>query len=249
MPTIERESGSVYFNVRGNGPSTVVLLHDFFGTHRSWTMVQAQLSRYFTVIAPDLRGHGRSALRQGEMSVTAMSDDVSAVLDNMDISTAHVIGCSHGAVVAMHMARTAPERVASIVITSVPDLNDPDIIDYGRQYASTVFPRLEARLDEEHGEQRPGYSREILLKRFTQSLEHPPDDHLDAVRKADEISQPVLILGGDDDPVMIPDRALSLWRRMQSANLGIIPDTGHLAHQESPATYTGMVLDYLWRQT
>jgi pimeloyl-ACP methyl ester carboxylesterase len=248
VPTINRDFGAMYFKARGNGDHTVVLLHDFFGTHRTWNSLQMQLSRYFLVIAPDLRAHGKSSLESGDLSISAMSGDIAAILDHIRVPRAHFVGCSHGAVIAMHMARTMADRVESIVVTSIPDLNQPEVIKYGRQYATSVFPRLEEDLDELHGGLRQGYSRDILLASFVEALESPPDDHKDAVSKAHELECPVLMLSGDSDPVMSVERTLALMRRIPVANLGILPDTGHLAHQESPIIYAEAVLDHLWRQ-
>jgi pimeloyl-ACP methyl ester carboxylesterase len=247
VPTIDRDFGEMYFRVRGRGSHAVVLLHDFFGTHRTWNALQMQLSRYFLVIAPDLRGHGKSTVESGDLSISAMSGDIKAILDHMGVPRTHLIGCSHGAVIAMHMARTMAERVESIVVTSIPDLNEPEVIAYGHQYAASVFPRLEEELDELHGGLRQGYSRDTLLASFVEAIEDPPSDHRDAVNKANEITCPVLMLSGDSDPVMSAERALALMRRIPEANLGMLPDTSHLAHQESPAMYTEAVLDHLWR--
>jgi pimeloyl-ACP methyl ester carboxylesterase len=247
VPEVSSESGSIYFRVRGSGQATVVLLHDFFGTHQTWSALQMQLSRYFLTVAPDLRGHGHSRLERSELSIASMAADIVAILDHMKVHRAHVIGCSHGAVVAMHMARTMAERVESIVITSVPDLDEPEVISYGREYAATVFPRLEAELDHLHGDHRDGYSREVLLTSFVEALDNPPEDHTSALRNAKEIECPVLILGGDSDPVMSLEKAVSLTRRLPDARLCVLPETGHLAHRESPTMYTEAVLDHLWR--
>ncbi len=247
MPQIPREFGTLYYRARGEGPECIVLLHDYFGTHQSWDVQALQCSRYMLVLAPDLRAHGKSVLNQGGMSIREMAEDILAMLDDADVDRAHLAGCSHGAVIALHLARMSPERVASITVTSIPDLAEPDVIEYGKQFVSSVYPRLEAELAEIHGSRAEGYVREILLASFRQSLESPPDDHLDALAKADEIGVPTLVLGGDRDPVMPPTQALRLARRINGAEFGILPQTGHLAHRESPVLYTEHVRDFILR--
>ena len=247
MPKIDRELGTLYYRARGAGPETVVLLHDYFGTHQSWDYQILQLSRYFLVLAPDLRGHGKSESRDGGLAINDMAEDVIAMLGNIGIERAHIVGCSHGAVVALHLARCAANRVATIVVTSVPDLADPEVIAYGREYVSQVYPRLETELEQIHGTGSGGYTRDVLLRNFVQSLDTPPDDHLDALGKASSIQVPTLVLGGDRDPVMPPERALQLARTIPDAELGILPNTGHLVHRESPALFTETLLDYIWR--
>jgi 3-oxoadipate enol-lactonase len=247
MPAISLEFGTLYYRARGSGPETVVLLHDYFGTHRGWSALQLQLSRYALVLAPDLRGHGQSVLQRGDLGISSMSQDMIALLDQLEIDRAHFVGCSHGAVIAMHLARRNADRVASIVITSVPDLNDLETIEYGRQYVTNVFPRLEADLARIHGDGESDYVRETLLRNFEESLEHPPQDHLDVFLKAHEIQCPALVLGGDSDPVMGPERAIQLMRKIPSAQLSILQNAGHLAHEDAPGLYADSVLDHLLR--
>jgi pimeloyl-ACP methyl ester carboxylesterase len=247
MPTIDREFGQLYFRVRGSGETAVILLHDFFGTHRNWNSVQNQLARHFFISAPDLRGHGHSRLERGAMGITESAGDITAMLDHLGIEKAHVIGISHGGVIALHMARTIPERITSIVVTSVPDINDSNVVAYGLRYAEEIFPTLEAQLSQIHGNDVPEYVRETLLASFRNSLTDPPQDHRDAVGEAGEIKCPALVLGGDSDPVMSLEAALQLAQAIPNAHLGILPATGHLAHLEAPVLYTESVLDHILR--
>jgi pimeloyl-ACP methyl ester carboxylesterase len=247
MPILEREFGQLYFRVKGRGETAVVLLHDFFGTHRNWAAVQNQLARYFLVVAPDLRGHGNSRLEQGELSIGGKSEDVSAILNNLGVRKAHLVGLSHGAVIALHLARTDPDLVSSIVVTSVPDINDPAVVAYGMHYAEAIFPTLEESLQQIHGADDPRYVRQTLLASFRDSLQRPPQDHRDAVGKAAEIKCPALVLGSDGDPVLSPEGALRLARSLPNAHLAILPATGHLAHLESPVLYTEVLLDHILR--
>jgi pimeloyl-ACP methyl ester carboxylesterase len=209
--------------------------------------VQSAMARYLMTVAPDLRGHGQSVLDEGDMGISSMAADIVAIMDELTLSSAHIAGCSHGAVIALHLARTYPDRIASIIVTSVPDINDPDIVEYGKKYANSVYPKLEPGLDKIHGMGRTGYARERLLTTFSASLDDPPLDHRDALRKASEINCPALILGGDSDPVMSPERAVKLMRSIPNSSLGILPETGHLAHQEAPAMYADAILDHIWR--
>lgn len=247
MPSIKRDFGELYYHVRGSGEPAILLLHDFFGTHQSWAPVQAELARYAQTIAPDLRGHGRSVAYEGKMSIRAMAGDVLSVLDELEIKQAHIVGCSHGAVIALHLARTAPDRVSSIAVTSIPDITNPDVLEYGNTFVNDVFPRLETRLDQLHGLGNDGYARERLLSVFAASLQELPEDHRDAVDRAAEVTCSTLVLSGDSDPVMSPERAVQLMRRLPRGNLAVIPQTGHLAHQEAPMMYASAVLDHLWR--
>jgi 3-oxoadipate enol-lactonase len=247
MPKIEREFGQLYYRVRGKESRAVVLLHDFFGTHESWLYQQLHLSRHCLTLAPDLRGHGRSILRDGTMTVSQMADDVIAMLDDVGVDDAHLVGCSHGGVIGLHLARTAPDRIASIVVTSVPEITHPDVIKYGKMYLETIYPSIESDLARTHGNGDVDYVRAVLRSAFEAILESPHSDHQAAIEQAGEISVPALVLGGSQDPVMPPDQALKLASTIPGAELGILPAAGHLAHRDFPSLYTEIVLDHVLR--
>jgi 3-oxoadipate enol-lactonase len=247
MPSIKRDFGGMYYRLNGRGDETVVLLHEYFGTGDSWNAQRAFLARYFTVVTPDLRGHGRSPVPDGRITVSNISEDIVALLDHLGAETAHLVGCSLGAVVALDMARRIDSRVNSVVAASVPVISDPEVLDYGRHYVDAVFPGLEASLDRIHGEERPRYSRTVLIRNFEQDLEEAPPDHVYATEKAGEISRPVLIVTGDLDPVLSPLRAVRLATDIPDASLGLVPASGHLVHQKMPAVFNEFVLDHLMR--
>lgn len=96
----------------GVGP-TVVLLHSGVADRRMWHGVVPALSEDFRVIAPDLRGFGDSPLPGGRY---ADADDVAALLDELDIDEATVVGSSLGGQVALELATAHATRVSSLVL-------------------------------------------------------------------------------------------------------------------------------------
>jgi pimeloyl-ACP methyl ester carboxylesterase len=111
----------IEYEVTGRG-RPVVLLHGFPDTGRLWRhQVPALTEAGFRVVAPDLRGYGRS---DKPASVDAYSflmlvGDVVAVLDDAGIDKTHVVGHDWGAALAWVLASMAPERVDHLVVLSV----------------------------------------------------------------------------------------------------------------------------------
>src|SRR3954447_14970444 len=104
-------------------PETLVLLHGFAGTHRSWDLVVPELDaeRYMPLV-PDLRGHGTKASVR-PISFAACVGDVLAQAPPRFA----LCGYSFGGRIAQHVALAAPERVTRLVLVATSGgLDDPD---------------------------------------------------------------------------------------------------------------------------
>ena len=107
----------VHYEIYGKGEPIVVLAGGF-GDASSMTQTIGPLSRERQVIAVDLEGHGRTALRATPMSHERNGDDVAAVLRHLKIAKADVAGYSHGGDAAIRMAIQHPEMVRNLIVIS-----------------------------------------------------------------------------------------------------------------------------------
>lgn len=98
----------------GTGPA-VIALHGITATSMGWLQVAHRLPDV-TLLAPDLRGRGRSAHLPGPYGMAAHVADVVALLDHADASRVVVVGHSMGGFVAVALAARHPERVAQLVL-------------------------------------------------------------------------------------------------------------------------------------
>ncbi|MFS0732739.1 alpha/beta hydrolase [Microbacterium sp. 1P10UB] len=93
----------------------VLLVHGVTASHLSWQLVAERLPQV-RVIAPDLRGRGRSADVAGPAGMAAHADDLVAVLDALGVEKGVVAGHSMGAFVALVMGERHPDRVSRLVL-------------------------------------------------------------------------------------------------------------------------------------
>jgi pimeloyl-ACP methyl ester carboxylesterase len=107
----------VYYEIYGQG-EPIVLMAGGFGDSSSMAQVIGPLSRERQVIAIDLEGHGRTALRDTPMSHERNGDDVAAVLKHLNIAKADVAGYSHGGDAAIRIAIQHPEMVRNLIVIS-----------------------------------------------------------------------------------------------------------------------------------
>lgn len=117
------ESDGVRINVATAGTgSPVLLLHGFPDSWQLWrSQIEALTARGFRVIAPDLRGHGKSD-RPEEVAAYRMPNllaDIAAVLHHFGVASAAVVGHDWGAAIAWNLAFRCPELIESLTVCSV----------------------------------------------------------------------------------------------------------------------------------
>ena len=103
------------FRVAGSGPA-ILLLHGIGDNSLTWETVQTKLAERFTVIAPDLLGHGRSDKPRADYSVAAYANGMRDLLAVLDIERVTVVGHSLGGGVTMQFAYQYPQLVERIVL-------------------------------------------------------------------------------------------------------------------------------------
>lgn len=108
---------TVGFQAAGDGP-LLVLLHGITSTSDAWREVMPKLAERYTVIAPDMIGHGRSAKPRGDYSLGAYAAGVRDLLGVLGFDTATVVGHSLGGGIAMQFSYLFPEYVERMVLVS-----------------------------------------------------------------------------------------------------------------------------------
>jgi pimeloyl-ACP methyl ester carboxylesterase len=129
----------------GDGP-IVLAAHGITGTHVQLHAIADQLGPDVTLVAPDLRGRGRSSDIDGPFSMGAHADDLTAVLDHLEIERAVVMGHSMGGFAAVVLADRQPQRVQHLVLVDggLPlDLGPLADLPTDQVLAAMIGPALE----------------------------------------------------------------------------------------------------------
>ncbi|MDI2126081.1 alpha/beta fold hydrolase [Yinghuangia seranimata] len=103
------------FRMLGSGPP-LLLIHGIGDSSATWLPVLGELARHYTVVAPDLLGHGGSAHPRADYAVAAYACGMRDLLGVLDIDRATVVGHSLGGGVAMQFAYQFPERCERLVL-------------------------------------------------------------------------------------------------------------------------------------
>ena len=138
---IELHGRRVIYRVAGSGPP-IVLIHGMLNSSSHWRSVALNLANEFTVIAPDLIGHGDSAAPRGDYSLGAHAASIRDLLAATGIDRATLVGHSLGGGVAMQFFYQFPQRVERLVLISSGGLGH----EVGPLLRSATLPGMSALL-------------------------------------------------------------------------------------------------------
>src|SRR3954454_21689651 len=114
---MELHGHRVMYRVAGSGPP-VALIHGMVNSSRHWEAVAARLAGKYTVIAPDLIGHGDSATPRGDYSLGAHAASIRDLLTVIGVERASIVGHSLGGGVAMQFFYQFPQRTERLALIS-----------------------------------------------------------------------------------------------------------------------------------
>jgi 3-oxoadipate enol-lactonase len=264
--TIATENGRVvtdggvqlYYELRGGG-QPLVLVAGLGDDIASWATIEPLADRHL-VVAFDNRGVGRSSTPPGPYSIEQMADDAHAIVRHLDLAPVAAIGYSMGGAICQRWALRHPRDIASLVLTNTWGERTPGLDGLLARWTALAGAANGHQLMHEVGVAcfSPGYL--AALDRQTldelEAMEPPPlvgfvaaaaacRAH-DALSEAAAITQPTLVIAGQQDAVTPPILAERLAERLPNAALASL-DTGHAGHLERPDEWLELVGEFLTR--
>jgi 3-oxoadipate enol-lactonase len=116
MNWIEVNGTSLRYELSGDGPTTLVLIHEMGGTLDSWDQGLGALNNGRQVLRYDTRGAGLSEKIRGAVAWNDMANDLKALLDALNIGKVAIAGIAVGAAIGVHFAVRDPDRTAALVL-------------------------------------------------------------------------------------------------------------------------------------
>jgi len=265
----------LHYKVAGEGRPALVLLHGFAASLFSWREVMGPLAESYTVLAFDRPGFGLTERPlpgewqgQSPYSPEAQAGLTVALMDKLGIDRAVLIGNSAGGTVAVLTALTYPERVQALVLV------DPAIYQGGMQFPGLMRWLLSTPQARRVGPLFVRSIRDWGLD-FGRSAWHDPSKITDEIwagytkplkaenwdkglyevtlagrslgldKRLGEIRVPVLVITGDDDQIVPTEQSIRLAGELPNAQLVVVPNCGHVPHEECPQPFLAAVGSFL----
>ena len=263
----------VSFRRAGWGP-VILLLHGVAGSSETWGPVIEPLAEKYTIVAPDLIGHGESAKPRGDYSLGAFASGLRDLLQAIGHDSCTVVGHSLGGGIAMQMAYQFPERCERLVLVSsgglgrevnfllraatlpgseivIPLLASGRVLGagewLGRQVARTG---LRAGSDlEELWRGLTSLHDAGARQAFVYTLRSIVDPGGQRVSARDRLylakEMPTLIMWGESDRIIPAHHGAEAHEAMPGSRFESFPGAGHFPHRDDPLRFARVLDDFI----
>jgi pimeloyl-ACP methyl ester carboxylesterase len=260
------------YRMEGSGPA-LLLLHGIAGSSRTWRDVIPRLTDRFTVVAPDLMGHGQSEKPVGDYSLGAFATGIRDLLEVLDIDRASVVGQSFGGGVAMQLAYQHPERCERLVLVDsgglgrevnwmlrfmtlpgseyvMPVIFPGFVRDWGDSLLRTINDRgIRLGRIAEMWSAYASLAEAENRQAFARTIKAVIDPGGQTISAMDRLylasSMPTLIVWGDRDDIIPVGHAYSAHEAVPGSRLVIIEGVGHFPQIEAPEQFVDALVDFI----
>ena len=257
---IQIDNSKIYYEVFGQG-EPIILIHAGVTDSRMWNYQIDDLSKRYKVIRFDQRGFGKSSIPEKNYNPI---QDILTLMDSCQITKAHIVGISLGALQAIDLAIEYPDRVKTLIVSgaSFPDWQLPkDVIDRHVEFTQYVMENgpdsavkrmltdsfwSKSIPDNKYKESRQLF--EQILKENKNSftinwqLRELPTG---LVNSLEQIDCPVLMFRPENDMASIMPIADTIAENISNIKIVEIGDASHLLNMEKPVEFNRTIIEFI----
>ena len=240
------------------GARPAIVFSNSLGTDfRIWDKVAADLGQDYRIVRYDKRGHGLSEATPAPYSMSDHVGDLAALLDDLGVKSAVIVGLSVGGVIAQGLAAVRPDLVRGLVLSNTAHrIGTTD--SWNTRIAAVETNGLGSIADNvmklwfTPSFRSPSNAEYVGCR--TMFLRSPPVGYVGtcaALRDADltestrALKVPTLCIAGDQDGSTPPDLVRSMADLVRGSEFRIIADAGHIPCVEQPAAVTALIRQFL----
>ncbi len=259
--TLQAEGGCLaYLDPHPEGKTVALLLHGLGSTGDSWQLQFPALRMAgCRPIAPDVPGFGESRFANGSWSIAKAAAGMVALLDELGVEKAHVVGISMGGVLALQLALSHTDRVEKLVLVSTfARLRPKRLVNWYyflKRFFLTITMDPEAQAHYVAQRIFPGADQEIyrqtLVKEILQADRGTYRQAMMALGRFDvesrlrEIHAPTLVITGERDTTVPPQNQRVLVEKIPGARQVVFPDAGHGVIVDQPDLFNQALVKFL----
>jgi 3-oxoadipate enol-lactonase len=248
------------FEASGDGPP-VLLIHGLGACREMWQWQVPALEPHFRVVRYDLLGHGESRPPATPCKMDEFVDQIAALLDELGIEKAAIVGFSLGGMIARAFAIAHPARVTALaIINSAHDRTAAErtaVRDRVRQTerggpAATVDAAIERWFTPQFAKRAPEVIEQVRRWVMANDREIYPsiywllaEGDAPLVEAISAIRCPTLIMAAEDDRGNSPDMARRMAAKIPYARIAILSGLRHMALAEDPAAVNAELVAFL----
>jgi pimeloyl-ACP methyl ester carboxylesterase len=242
---IETNGIRIHAVEKGQGEQTLVFLHYWGGSTRSWRLVTDALADTYRTIATDHRGWGESDAPQHGYTIADLADDAQGVIDALGLQRFVLVGHSMGGKVAQLLASRRPRGLEALVLVAPSPPTPMALPDEARAAMLHAYDTREsvgAVLDHVlSGSPLAPEQREQVIEDSLRGAPQAKSAWPNVAMREDISAQvaaidvPVLVIAGERDQVdRVETLKAELLPRIAGARLEVLPGVGHLSPLETP---------------
>jgi len=252
----------LFYQEVGEG-THILLIHAGVADSRMWENQIERLGKFFHLVAPDLRGFGKSLIPNGPFSYY---EDIDGLINELGLSSTWLIGVSFGSRVAIDFYLAHPEKVKGLILVSpvVSGFKPSKEIEFFEQKEEKFLEagdivgatELNLRMWVDGPYRSPGQVNtkvrskiaDMLLSTFNIPIpENTKLKELDepAIDRLEEILIPTLVVVGELDLSAVVDHAKLLAEKIPHARIEVVPGTAHMLSMEKPEIFNELVQQFV----
>ena len=250
--TTSSDGVKISFDMQGEGNPALIFIHGWSNNRSIWDAQVSHFSEKYKVVNIDLPGFGKSGNNRQNWTMASFGNDVSAVINKLDLEQVVLVGFSMGGPVAIETANIVPERVIGVVLVDIMHNVEMNYPPPNVSYIDSLFMDLVTNPTNEKLLGGGFYKKnpEAAFKRVLAMLKDTPKkgwseslkdliqwENENCIESLKKIQAPIISINTDISPTNV----VAFKKLVPSFQAKIVPDVGHLIMWDAPEEFNRLL--------